>query len=201
MSTLNELSGNRVSRVKHGLERWREVVVKADDLLAWDKDWYAAVVAGIVTAKFIFVWYWDPTLITLLAFSGLFLTLADYLGPRIINQVCGQDSWTGAKEKRYDQVCEDIVALLENVEVAFQYCREARGRKPIVHFLATIGALFTLAWVGNHVNNFFLAYLVSLGLSMLPGLHRKGLLKKHCAQLTLKIAEVVKGKDYLKKAE
>jgi len=80
-------------------------------------------------------------------------------------------------------------------------CREARTRKPIIHFVATVFTLFTLAWLGNTINNFFLAYLMNVTILMLPGLHRKGVLKQYGAQITLKLAEVMKGKDYMKKAE
>jgi hypothetical protein len=36
---------------------------------------------------------------------------------------------------------------------------------------------------------------------MIPGLNKKGILKQYGAQLTLKIAEVMKGKDFMKKVE
>ena len=79
--------------------------------------------------------------------------------------------------------------------------REARHRKPIMHFVATLLALFILAWIGNRVNNFFLAYAVSTFVLLLPGLQRKGLLKEVAGQVTNKLREVMKGKDYMKKAE
>ena len=75
------------SSLKSCLEGWRELVLHSDKVLGWEKDWYPAVTAGLLTFKFIFVWYWDPTLLTLLAMTGLFLTLADYIGPKIMAQV------------------------------------------------------------------------------------------------------------------
>ena len=87
MSTLTELSETRASKVKHALSDWREAVLQVNSLLTWDQDWYPAVTAGIVSTFYLFVWYWDPTLITFLAFTGLFMTVADYLGPKIISQV------------------------------------------------------------------------------------------------------------------
>jgi len=155
----------------------------------------------VVSFFYLFVWYWDPTLITFLAFSGLFLSLADYIGPKIIHQVFGTDNWNLSKDKQLDQVCEDILSAKDKIEAAWTLCREARTRKPIIHFAATVFTLFTLAWLGNTINNFFLAYLMNVTVLMLPGLHRKGVLKQYGAQITLKLAEVMKGKDYMKKAE
>ncbi len=82
------------SRVKGCLEGWREPVLHASSVLFWDKDWYPGVIAGALTAKFLFVWWWDPTLLSLLATTGFFLTLADYLGPKILAQVRDRQSQT-----------------------------------------------------------------------------------------------------------
>lgn len=204
MSTTDDVrfSESRLSSVKSGLETWREVVIRLDSLLGWECDWYPAVSGGVVTAGFLWVWYWDPTLLTFIALMGLVLTLVDYVGPKIINQVYGNNTWTGAKEQKFDQVCGEIVGAIENVEEAFRLCRDARGKKPVVHFVVTCLSLLTLAWLGNKINNFFLAYLLTLGLMMVPGLHRKGLLQKHFSQLSAKIAELTTGKaSFVKKVE
>ena len=90
MSTMTELSESRTSRLKNSLSDWKEVVLQVNSVLSWDQDWYPGVIAGIVTLFYTLVWYWDPTLITFIAFSGLFLSMADYIGPKIINQVAKQ---------------------------------------------------------------------------------------------------------------
>jgi hypothetical protein len=115
-------------------------------------------------------------------------------------QIFKPESWTGAKEKQFNDICSEIVFGIRSMEEGFHFCREAKEKKPVLHFLGTVFALFFVAWVGNRVNNFFLLYLITLGLLMLPGMHRKGLLKKYFASVTLKISEAVKGKDQ-KKAE
>lgn len=73
--------------VKSCLESWREVVLHVDSVLGWDKDFYPAITAGVLTFKFLFIWYWDPTLLSFIAMSGLMLTLADYIGPKVLGQV------------------------------------------------------------------------------------------------------------------
>ena len=85
--SVTELTETRMSWLKHSLENWREVVLRTESVLTWEQDWYPAVTSGIVTAFYLFVWWWDPTFITFLAFSGLLLAVADYVGPKIINQV------------------------------------------------------------------------------------------------------------------
>lgn len=197
---MNEVrSEGPLTTIKSNLEDWREVVIKTDALLGWEVDWYPAVTGGVLTAAFLFIWYWDPTLLTFFAFMGLVVTLTDYLGPRIISQVFGPDSWNGTKEKKFDTVCDEIVSTMDNVHAAVNSCREARSRKPFIHFIATVMSLIGLAWIGNRINNFFLAYLLTLGVAMLPGLLRRGILQRHFSQLSIKFGEMIKGKDASKK--
>ena len=115
--------------------------------------------------------------------------------------MCGTENWTSVKERQFDEVCENIVNGMEGLETAWQMCLEARSRKPVFHFIGTLIFFFCLASLGNRINNFFLAYLVANATLMLPGLHKKGILQQYTAQITLKIAEVFKGKDHLKKVE
>lgn len=216
------------ARVKSCLEGWREPVLHVASLLFWEKEWYPGVIAGLLTAKFLFVWYWDPTLLSLFAMTGLFITLADFIGPKIIAQV-GQalrlafstvpfstdccllflsryqifkpESWTGDKEKRFEQVCSDLVSATDGVRGAWNFCREAKEKKPVVHFVGTLMALLLVSYVGSRINNFFLLYLLTLTLVLLPGAHKKGLLKKYFGQAMQKVGEAIKGKDGLKKVE
>jgi len=197
---MNDISSEgQLRSVKNNLEEWREVVIKADALLGWEVDWYPAVTGGVLTAAFLFIWYWDPTLLTFFAFMGLVVTLTDYAGPKIVNQICGPESWNGTKEKQFEKVCDEIVSTMDNVHAAVNACRDARSKKPFIHFIVTVMTLISLAWIGNRINNFFLAYLLTLGVAMLPGLHRRGILQKHCSQLSIKFGELLKGQNILKK--
>ena len=125
----------------------------------------------------------------------------DYLGPKIIKQVYGVDSWTPSKERQFDEVCENVVLGMDKLESLWNLLREARSSKPVFHFVGTLMFFFSLAALGNRINNFFLAYLVTNFALLMPGLYKKGILQQLYAQTTLKFAEIVKGKDYLKKAE
>jgi len=190
-----------VSKVKGCLSQWRELVILADGLLGWEKDFYPALIAAAVTLKFVFVWWWDPTLLTFISITGIMISLLDYAMPKILGTVFKPESWNGDKEARYERACNSLVHGFKYAEAGLAAYREAKKVKPVVHFAATVSGLFALAWIGNRINNFFLLYLVVLVVLMLPGLHRKGLLDKYLSQVTAKMAEAVKGKDALKKAE
>ena len=65
------------------MEGWREAVLAVDAFLGWKQEWHPAAIAGTITAVFLTIWYTDPSLLTLLATIGLFLTLADFIGPKV----------------------------------------------------------------------------------------------------------------------
>ena len=69
----------------------------------------------------------------------------DYLGPKIINQVYGVDSWTPSKERQFDEVCENVVLGMDKLESLWNLLREARSSKPVFHFVGTLMFFFSLA--------------------------------------------------------
>jgi t-SNARE complex subunit (syntaxin) len=83
---------------------------------------------------------------------GLLVTLTDYAGPKIVNQICGPESWNGTKEKQFEKVCDEIVSTMDNVHAAVNACRDARSKKPFIHFIVTVMTLISLAWIGNRIS-------------------------------------------------
>ena len=73
-------------------------------------------------------------------------------------QVYSMDQWTSAKERNFDEICENVVSGMDKLDNLWQFCREARTQKPVFHFIGTLLFFFSLAALGNRINNFFLAY-------------------------------------------
>ena len=119
----------------------------------------------------------------------------------LLFQIYSMDQWTSVKERKFDDICENAVNGMDKLDNLWQFCQEARIQKPVFHFIGTLLFFFSLAALGNRINNFFLAYILTNAFFMLPGLHKRGILQQYGASILLKINEVVKGKDYLKKAE
>ena len=118
----------------------------------------------------------------------------------LLFQIYSMDQWTSVKERKFDDICENAVNGMDKLDNLWQFCQEARIQKPVFHFIGTLLFFFSLAALGNRINNFFLAYILTNAFFMLPGLHKRGILQQYGASILLKINEVVKGKDYLKKA-
>lgn len=182
-----------VTMVKNSLESWREVVLHADNILAWRQDWHPAVTAGTLTTVFTMLWYYDPSFLTMCCLAGLFATLADFLGPKIFPLVFG-DSWDGAKEKQLERVSQDLVHVNSLCRTCIGCYSAMRLTSPMLHFAVTVVGLLAISWLGSLFTGFFLAFCLSMGVLMLPGLHSRGLLNKYCSGLTSKVQELTKGK-------
>jgi len=183
-----------VNKVKRTVEDWRELVLLGDSVLGWDKEWFPAVTAGSLTVMFLTVWYSEPSLLPLLSLLGLFLTLADYLGPRVLDKVFPEDSWSADKEARLEDVARSLVRLSNLLQDLGSSLAGLRSSNPLSHFALTSVILLVTAYLGSIFSGLFIAYINMLGLLMLPGLHRRGLLQKYCSSLTDKLSNMVKGK-------
>jgi len=176
MSTINELpSEERLNNVKENLVGVRELIVRADKIV--DAEQYAMVGGSILTAAFAFVWYWDPSFVTFVAFLGFVATLTDYLGPKALPYLFNTNNWTEDNEKKYNAVCDHIVRIFNRMESGLTWYKEWRSEKPLVNCMATVVTLLTVAWIGNRINNFLLAYVLTMGLVVLPKLLRQGMLQ------------------------
>jgi len=182
-----------IRTVRDSLERWREAVLIADSVLGWEQEWHPAATAGTLTAAFLAVWYMDPSLVTLVSLVGLFLTLTDYFGPKIIDLILKPDSWTVEKEKKLEGVCRSIVSVGGLISSLSNTCSSLRTNSPMLHFSLVTCSLLLLAWLGTLLSGTVLLYLSTLLVTMLPGLHRRGLLEKHCSAVLNKMKELVKG--------
>merc|ERR1712080_610217 len=123
-----------------------------------------------------------------------FLSLADFLGPKILPLVFGDDGWNGAKEKQLERVSQDLVYVYSLLRTCFACYSGMRLTSPLVHFAVTVASLLAISWVGSLFSGFFLAFCLAMALLMLPGLHSRGLLDKYCSGMTNKVKELTKGK-------
>merc|ERR1712013_337359 len=141
------------------------------------------------TAVFLTVWYTDPSLLTLLATVGLILTLADFIGPKILDKIFKPETWTNEKEKKLEKVCHSLVSVGHLVSSLSNSLATMKATSPMLHFSLVCSGLLLLAWLG-----LFLLYIATLFVVMLPGLHRRGLLEKHCGAAMAKLREMIEGK-------
>merc|ERR1712156_391512 len=176
MSTINEFQiDNRFNNVRHAFIGAREIIAKADSIL--DADQYAFVAGGTVTLIFGTVWYWDPSFLTFICFLGSVIVIGDYVVSRLLPYILSNE-WNYEKQKRYYKFCINFLRILGNSERAYTWYMDWRNKRKALSFGVTCTGLIVLAWIGNRINNFLLAYLISVAVVLFPKIHRQGLLQK-----------------------
>lgn len=75
----------------------------------WEKQWYPALIFGVISTIFVFFWLLDPPIFTILATTGIIVTLMDYFVPVLIKHLYTPDSWNKNKEKLFEEICKNMV--------------------------------------------------------------------------------------------
>lgn len=87
-----------------------------------------------------FIVFWDPTLLSF--FSNIFLVaiIVDYLAPIVMSKIFSVDAWTGAKEKKLDDICTQIASKYISIkaDVCNFYSMKDNRPKMVIHVLSVI---------------------------------------------------------------
>lgn len=97
--------------MKHNLEDWREAILLLSSVLKWDKQIYAGIIGGAVSFQFLLIWWLDMSYLSLVSLVLLLAVVLDYAYPIGSKFVFNPDQWTGAEEKRYEEVCQELCAV------------------------------------------------------------------------------------------
>lgn len=117
------------NRLKHSLEKWRELILLVYSLLIWEQKFYPGVIAGLVTVFFLLFWYMNLTLVTSVALFGLSVTLFDYFYPKISRMFLKSENWNAVQENKFEQVVERLFQVKNKAKAFGQYVLNAKSEK------------------------------------------------------------------------
>ncbi|XP_076058761.1 ADP-ribosylation factor-like 6 interacting protein 1 isoform X2 [Oratosquilla oratoria] len=140
-----------------------------------------------------FIWYVEPSMLTLFSILGIIITLADFLVPQVVPWVCGAHFWTGAHERRYEEIIKAIANIFGIYTCITTTLTTMKTNKPRTYFVSVTGMLILCAWIGNTVNNLLLTYIIVLAVVLFPGLKATGILHKYFASTISTVAGFIKG--------
>jgi len=167
--------------LKSDLKGWREIVVVVSRLLKWEKPYYPGIVVGIITLKFLFIWYIDPSVLTGLSMMLMLLCICDFIVPFVAPMIFHEGNWNSEKEKEYSQVCSALNDVRSSLYRAFSGLFQLKDSNPLLYVAVATVSLSTLAWLGNQMHNLMLLYFATLIISAIPGLMHYGLLQRGVA--------------------
>ncbi|XP_077300784.1 ADP-ribosylation factor-like 6 interacting protein 1 [Arctopsyche grandis] len=170
MDSLAADQEKQLKKIKRKLESWREVILPLHSVLTWDQKWYPGVTFGSISIIYLFLWFLDPPIITLLSTLGMMLSVMDFLVPTLITKFYPSSSWTKNEEKLFEEICKSIVYHYNWMYITFHSFYKMRETSPRVYYILLISMLSVSAWIGATTNNVFIMYMVTLFLGLLPGL-------------------------------
>jgi len=186
------------SHVQSGLRGWRELLVLSRDVFLWKQTHHPGAIAGAVTAVFLLIWLLDATLLTTFSMIGIVLTVADYAVPLVLSNLFDPANWNENKEKTFNQTCAAIAATWKSLLDIWIEWNLIKTTRPKLYSGLLLAVLITLAWVGNLCNNLLLTYLITLFVSLYPGLKENGHIEKHLGALIQKTKDAISDKLKLK---
>ncbi|XP_055297591.1 ADP-ribosylation factor-like protein 6-interacting protein 1 [Sitodiplosis mosellana] len=174
MADANSEQAKEFNKLKHDLEDHRELILLLSSVLKWEKKFYPGVIFGAISFLFLILWFLNLSLLTLVGVIGVVAVLIDYGYPMVSKIIFKPENWTGAQEKAYEEVVNEILAIKLKVCGFTKYACVPKEEKTIVYYLGAAGGFIALAYVGSVIDNFLLSYLAILSVALFPGLCRHG---------------------------
>lgn len=184
-----------VKLYKRKLENWREVLTHLNSVITWEKPYYPGIVAGVVTVIFIMLWYFDPSVLTTLSMFGIIACVLDYVVPILSASFFDSSKWTGARERKYEEICYELVTLFIRVKTIWESARQIKETKPYIYIVTAVGSLIVTAWIGNLINNLFLTYLIVLFGCLLPGIKSHAIVQQNISKAMAMIKGIAGGQS------
>uniref|UniRef100_A0A1B6CAJ3 ADP-ribosylation factor-like protein 6-interacting protein 1 n=1 Tax=Clastoptera arizonana TaxID=38151 RepID=A0A1B6CAJ3_9HEMI len=121
---------NEIKKLKRDIEGWREIIIHANSVLLWEKNWYPSLIVGVSTVFFLILWLLEPSVLSTVSGICLIITLIDYLVPAISANVFSPVNWTGTEEKKLEDICRDIITTKAILIGAWNAFKELKMTKP-----------------------------------------------------------------------
>ncbi|XP_055390105.1 ADP-ribosylation factor-like protein 6-interacting protein 1 [Condylostylus longicornis] len=176
------------NKLKHDLENWRELILLCNSVLKWEKPFYPGIIFGGISVTFLILWWLDLSVLTLICSLALKTVLFDYFYPMISKFIFKPESWTGAQESKFEDVCNELCVIKDKINSLSEILFNAKQEKSTLFVIAVSAALLFGAYIGSVIDNLLLAYIAILGLGFYPGLQQQGYVGKAMAQISALVA-------------
>ncbi|XP_076236502.1 ADP-ribosylation factor-like 6 interacting protein 1 isoform X2 [Calliopsis andreniformis] len=121
-----------MKQLKRRMECWREVILPLNSILLWERSWYPGLILGATSVIFFLVWMLEPALLTIISVFLLILALVDYLLPPLTSVLCSPDNWSGQKEKKLNEICQNLSETILQIQSLWRSMLKIRNERPNV---------------------------------------------------------------------
>lgn len=167
--------------LKRQMDGWREMIIPINSILLWERSWHPGFLFGLSSIIFLSIWILEPAVLTLISISLLMGALIDYFVFTISPSFFSTNSWTGQKERKLDEICQNLSVTILGLQSTWKSLLQMRNNRPNFYYGSLITILLFISWIGNTINNLFLFYIIVTILLLSPGLKHE-----HRAQSVIK---------------
>ena len=161
----------KVSDLKETLSEWKPLILGCSRLMLWDKPLEAAILVALPTLFFTIVYFLDAGLLTILSLGGLAFVFLDLGLPHLISHLnLAKNANDADDDVIFERFCNRLVTLTVYFNGLCTSLKKFRSEKPPVFYVIVSIFLASMAWIGACVNGICLAYIVTLGLVLYPGI-------------------------------
>ena len=114
------------------MEPWRNIIVLADAVLVWEKNFYPAIIFAGVSVFFLALWAMDLSIITLIALAGLMGVLFDFLYPTIARLLFNPDQWSGKQEAQFEHIVNQLCNIKLLIMGWYEYLFANKEKKSTI---------------------------------------------------------------------
>lgn len=183
-------NNEELANLRKELEGYRELILPLNKVIEWEQNYYPAILVAVITLVFSIVWYLEPSVLTTFCLLGVVVCALDFAVPIITAQFLKSSEWTVVQERQFDAICTRLLNAKRHFNNIRRTLLILKRDKPKMYLLVMMGAFSLLAWLGSLIDNLLLTYLLVVGLALVPGLRKHGIMQKVVAQISDKISSL-----------
>lgn len=90
---MNSLESLEVEKLKAKLEKWKYLLLPANNLLEWEHKYAPFLIMSFNFLVFFLIWFYNPSLLTIVAIVGLVTLLLETAFPFLISYFVKSTEW------------------------------------------------------------------------------------------------------------
>ncbi|CAF0716064.1 unnamed protein product [Brachionus calyciflorus] len=164
--------------LKQKLENWKLLLLPINNLLDWEHRYAPFLIITVNTLVFGFIWYYNPSVLTLISIIGIFSLCIEIAIPFLVSYFFKSTEWDSRSEAKYTRICERLSNFQNHVLNFKTKLENTRRERQPLYFLIVFFFFVFCAYVGQMVDNLLLTFLAIMVITLTPGARRHRLLPR-----------------------
>lgn len=157
------------------LSDWIGVILKFEGILNWENPRLLIAILLLISGVFMLFHLYSPTVLCTIGCLGLALTTVDYFGPSVSARL-SHELLPFEAGRRYREFCRRLVHARYLLITFVLFIRDLRENHRVIYVLTCIPLLLISGFIGMHVSDLLLLYLLTIVCLLTPGIRHTGLL-------------------------